>query len=200
MQAWPLSFKRAGSRPQALWPQNNSKQTREKKSLYTQKITNFKMAYISIYMQRKILSWCDFTSFSFHDKSDSWAEVKWMIIEKVHRGLSSGKALHWSSLLHTLLFPSSMYEASNLKIVVQGHCTWSWKSVSQLCLFSLQGNRLWVLECPLQSSGCPGKLNFRLPGQHHQSHPYLARLYCARVWRAGGAAPARHTNPGPDVK
>lgn len=77
----------------------------------------------------------------------------------------------------------------------------SWKTLSQPCpyLCPLQGNRLWLLECTVQSSGRPRKLNIRLPGQHHQSNPHPAGLHRARVWRTGGVAPAWHTNPGPDV-
>lgn len=76
-----------------------------------------------------------------------------------------------------------------------------WKSLSQPCPYLLpsQGNGLWLLERALQSCRRPWELNIRLPGQHHQSHPHPAGLHCARVWGTGGVAPARHTNPGPDV-
>ena len=68
----------------------------------------------------------------------------------------------------------------------------SGKTLSQpcSCLCPLQGNRLWLLECTVQSSGRPGKLDIWLPGQHHQSYPHPAGLHRAGVWRTRGAAPA----------
>ena len=68
----------------------------------------------------------------------------------------------------------------------------SWGTLSQpcSCLCPLQGNRLWLLERTVQSSGRPGKLDIWLPGQHHQSYPHPAGLHRAGVWRTRGAAPA----------
>jgi hypothetical protein len=79
-----------------------------------------------------------------------------------------------------LLCRTCVSEAGILKVIFPTVCI----------LLSLQGHGLRLPECTMQSSSCPGKLNIRLPGQHHQSHPHPAGFYCARVWRTRGAAPA----------
>lgn len=160
--------------------------------------------------ERRDFSSCNFLFLSVHDKLEPMGKTRITHgAEKLTRWRNNAHS--WGSLPPDVLtsiwsFALMMYKTLRgdpraLPRRLFASKAASAESLCQPCLVSLplQGNRLWLLERTVQSSGRPWKLNIRLPGQLHQINPHPAGLHCARVWRTGGVAPAWHTNPGPDV-